>query len=264
MRSSAAVVEFSGDAPVVANPYVKLLSRYSGCFLVSNAMVFIHLLRNLPTTPWTKNKQGQGPAWSNSLFEDNAEFGLGMRMTADHQIAMATRLLEELAPELGDSFVNEIITAPQLQESDIASQRKRIDELKQRLAVMPQSSAKHLLSICEQLVHRSVWLIGGDGWATTLVTAMIRVGREKYKHTCIRQEYIAHGRKNSKSTQPCLCEFAAAGKEGIKKTLRYKHVYGTLVADCFCANPHKQCLHEEEKHTGPSLFWHTAIVCAWV
>ena len=160
--------EFSGAcAGCGETPYIKLLSQLFGDrLLVANATGCSSIYGgNLPTTPWTMNKAGQGPAWSNSLFEDNAEFGLGMRMTADHQLAMAHRLLKQLAPQLGDQFVQEIINAPQLQESEIAQQRERVKELKEKLQSIPETAARHLLSVCEQLVHRSVWLVGGDGWA---------------------------------------------------------------------------------------------------
>ncbi|MFZ4768709.1 MAG: pyruvate:ferredoxin (flavodoxin) oxidoreductase [Ferruginibacter sp.] len=258
--------EFSGAcAGCGETPYLKLLSQLFGDrLLVANATGCSSIYGgNLPTTPWTKNKDGQGPAWSNSLFEDNAEFGLGMRMTADHQIAMAERLLTELAPQLGEPFVKEILTAPQLQESDIASQRKRIGELKDKLAVMPDASAKHLLSVCEQLVHRSVWLIGGDGWAYDIGYGGLDHALASGKNINIlvldTEVYSNTGGQSSKSTPTgASAKFASAGKEGGKKDLAlqavsYGNVYVARIA--FGANPQQTMLamREAEAYDGPSL-----------
>ena len=258
--------EFSGAcAGCGETPYVKLLSQLFGDrLLVANATGCSSIYGgNLPTTPWTKNKQGQGPAWSNSLFEDNAEFGLGMRMTADHQLAMARRLLKELAPQLGETFINDIITAPQLQETDIALQRKRIDELKEKLATIPDSKAKHLLSVCEQLVHRSVWLVGGDGWAYDIGYGGLDHALASGKNINIlvldTEVYSNTGGQSSKSTPTgASAKFAAAGKEGNKKDLAlqavsYGNVYVARIA--FGANPQQTMLamREAEAYDGPSL-----------
>ena len=140
---------------------------------------------NLPTTPWTKNAAGRGPAWSNSLFEDNAEFGLGFRVSIDKQAEFATYLLQQLAPHIGETLVSEILNAEQKDESDIYSQRERIAILKgklkeiitadeHRLTQMKEDSIsvylrlsafKNLQSLVDYLVKKSVWIIGGDGWA---------------------------------------------------------------------------------------------------
>jgi len=258
--------EFSGAcAGCGETPYLKLLSQLFGDrLLIANATGCSSIYGgNLPTTPWTKNKEGQGPAWSNSLFEDNAEFGLGMRMTADYQLAMATRILKEMAPQLGESFVDEIINATQLQESDIAEQRKRVKELKEKLALIPDTKAKHLLSVCEQLVHRSVWLVGGDGWAYDIGYGGLDHALASGKNINIivldTEVYSNTGGQSSKSTPTgASAKFASAGKEGGKKDLAmqavsYGNVYVARIA--FGANPQQTMLamREAEAYDGPSL-----------
>ncbi|MCX6315507.1 MAG: pyruvate:ferredoxin (flavodoxin) oxidoreductase [Sphingobacteriales bacterium] len=258
--------EFSGAcAGCGETPYLKLLSQLFGDrLLIANATGCSSIYGgNLPTTPWTMNKDGQGPAWSNSLFEDNAEFGLGMRMTADHQLAMATRLLTELAPQLGEEFVNSIIQSSQLQESDIAEQRKRVNELKGKLEAMSDPIAKHLLSICEQLVHRSVWLIGGDGWAYDIGYGGLDHALASGKNINIlvldTEVYSNTGGQSSKSTPTgASAKFASAGKQGGKKDLAmqavsYGNVYVARIA--FGANPQQTMLamREAEAYDGPSL-----------
>ncbi len=258
--------EFSGAcAGCGETPYLKLLSQLFGDrLLVANATGCSSIYGgNLPTTPWTTNKLGQGPAWSNSLFEDNAEFGLGMRMTADHQLAMADRLLKELAPQLGEAFVEEILNAPQLQESEIAEQRKRIDLLKEKLATIPDAAAKHLLSVCEQLVHRCVWLVGGDGWAYDIgyggLDHALASGKNINVLVLDTEVYSNTGGQSSKSTPTgASAKFASAGKRGGKKDLAmqavsYGNVYVARIA--FGANPQQTMLamREAEAYDGPSL-----------
>jgi len=158
--------EFSGAcAGCGETPYLKLLTQLFGDrLLVANATGCSSIYGgNLPTTPWTTNKDGRGPSWSNSLFEDNAEFGLGMRITADKQMAYAGDLLQRLMPQLGEDLVAQLMSSPQLVESEIAHQRELVAELRRRLATIDSSEARHLLSIADQLVRRSVWLVGGDG-----------------------------------------------------------------------------------------------------
>jgi len=258
--------EFSGAcAGCGETPYIKLLSQLFGDrLLVANATGCSSIYGgNLPTTPWSMNKAGQGPAWSNSLFEDNAEFGLGMRMSADHQLAMANRLLKQLSPQLGEEFVNDILSAPQLQESDIAAQRKRVDELKNKLEIISESAAKHLLSVCEQLVHRSVWLVGGDGWAYDIGYGGLDHALASGKNINIlvldTEVYSNTGGQSSKSTPTAAsAKFASAGKRGGKKDLAmqavsYGNVYVARIA--FGANPQQTMLamREAEAYDGPSL-----------
>ena len=209
------------------------------------------------------NKEGQGPAWSNSLFEDNAEFGLGMRITADQQLNMAAGLLKDLTPQLGEDFVKDILTAPQLQESEIAEQRLRIAELKAKLLTMSEPAAKHLLSVCEQLVHRSVWLVGGDGWAYDIgyggLDHALASGRNINILVLDTEVYSNTGGQSSKSTPTAAsAKFAAAGKRGGKKDLAmqavsYGNVYVARIA--FGANPQQAMLamREAEAYDGPSL-----------
>jgi pyruvate-ferredoxin/flavodoxin oxidoreductase len=258
--------EFSGAcAGCGETPYIKLLSQLFGDrLLVANATGCSSIYGgNLPTTPWTKNAAGQGPAWSNSLFEDNAEFGLGMRMTADHQLAMAHRLLKQLAPQLGDAFVTEILDAPQFQESEIAAQRKRIETLKEKLQHLPGTNASHLLSVCEQLVHRSVWLVGGDGWAYDIGYGGLDHALASGKNINIlvldTEVYSNTGGQSSKATPTAAsAKFASAGKRGGKKDLAmqavsYGNVYVARIA--FGANPQQTMLamREAEAYDGPSL-----------
>ncbi len=258
--------EFSGAcAGCGETPYIKLLSQLFGDrLLVANATGCSSIYGgNLPTTPWTKNAAGQGPAWSNSLFEDNAEFGLGMRMTADHQLGMAHRLLNQLAPQLGEDFVKEIINAPQQQESEIAAQRKRVEALKEKLLNINEAAAQHLYSVCEQLVHRSVWLVGGDGWAYDIGYGGLDHAMASGKNINIlvldTEVYSNTGGQSSKSTPTAAsAKFASAGKRGGKKDLAlqavsYGNVYVARVA--FGANPQQTMLamREAEAYDGPSL-----------
>ncbi|HNF44847.1 MAG TPA: 2-oxoacid:acceptor oxidoreductase family protein, partial [Ferruginibacter sp.] len=160
--------EFSGAcAGCGETPYLKLLSQLFGDrLLVANATGCSSIYGgNLPTTPWAKNKEGRGPAWSNSLFEDNAEFGLGMRITADKQLGLARQLLTEMKAELGEEAANAILDGKQTLESELVEQRTRVEALKERLKSINSPAAQHLLSVADQLVRRSVWLVGGDGWA---------------------------------------------------------------------------------------------------
>ncbi|MBK7432544.1 MAG: pyruvate:ferredoxin (flavodoxin) oxidoreductase [Chitinophagaceae bacterium] len=258
--------EFSGAcAGCGETPYLKLLSQLFGDrLLVANATGCSSIYGgNLPTTPWTMNKAGQGPAWSNSLFEDNAEFGLGMRITADQQLGMARRLLEKLKPQIGEDLVEGILNAPQIQESDIARQRLRIIELKLKLHDLPGDDAKHLLSVCEQLVHRSVWLVGGDGWAYDIgyggLDHALASGRNINILVLDTEVYSNTGGQSSKSTPTAAsAKFASAGKRGGKKDLAlqavsYGNVYVARIA--FGANPQQAMLamREAEAYEGPSL-----------
>jgi len=258
--------EFSGAcAGCGETPYIKLMTQLFGDrLLVANATGCSSIYGgNLPTTPWTLNKDGQGPAWSNSLFEDNAEFGLGMRITADQQLGMARRLLEKLKQELGDEFVNGILNSPQVQESDIAMQRLRIIELKLKLLDLPGEDARHLLSVCEQLLHRSVWLVGGDGWAYDIgyggLDHALASGRNINILVLDTEVYSNTGGQSSKSTPTAAtAKFASAGKRGGKKDLAmqavsYGNVYVARIA--FGANPQQAMLamREAEAFNGPSL-----------
>src|SRR6478736_6226703 len=134
-----------------------MISNATGCSSIYGG--------NLPTTPWTTNDQGRGPAWSNSLFEDNAGFGLGFRLTADGHTALARRRVNELREAAGAELVDAILTAPQVTESELRAQRDRVSRLKDRLAELDGPVVDDLRSVVDHLVRRSVWIVGGDGWA---------------------------------------------------------------------------------------------------
>ena len=258
--------EFSGAcAGCGETPYIKLLSQLFGDrLLVANATGCSSIYGgNLPTTPWTMNKEGRGPAWSNSLFEDNAEFGLGMRITADKQLGVARQYLSELKNELGEKFVDEILNAKQIQESELAIKQLRVQQLKEKLRTMNSSSAMHLLSVADQLVRRSVWLVGGDGWAYDIgyggLDHALASGRNINVLVLDTEVYSNTGGQSSKATPTAAtAKFAAGGKAGGKKDLAmqamsYGNVYVARVA--FGANPQQTLLamREAEAYDGPSL-----------
>jgi pyruvate-ferredoxin/flavodoxin oxidoreductase len=160
--------EFSGACSGCGEtPYLKLVSQLFGDrAVVANATGCSSIYGgNLPTTPWAKNADGRGPAWSNSLFEDNAEFGLGFRASIDKQTEFAQELVRRLASQLGDDLVTAILTAKQKDEADIYEQRQRVDILKEKLQRLNSPEAKQLLAVADMLVKKSVWIVGGDGWA---------------------------------------------------------------------------------------------------
>lgn len=258
--------EFSGAcAGCGETPYLKLLSQLFGDrLLIANATGCSSIYGgNLPTTPWSVNKDGRGPAWSNSLFEDNAEFGLGMRITADKQLVTAKELLQQLKAELGEDFVKEISEALQILESEICEQQKRVDLLKEKLQTMNSSAAAHLLSVCDQLVRRSVWLVGGDGWAYDIgyggLDHALASGRNIKILVLDTEVYSNTGGQMSKSTPTAAtAKFAASGKSGGKKDLAlqaisYGNVYVARVA--FGANPQQTLLamREAEAYEGPAI-----------
>lgn len=258
--------EFSGAcAGCGETPYLKLLSQLFGDrLLVANATGCSSIYGgNLPTTPWAVNKEGRGPAWSNSLFEDNAEFGLGMRITADKQLTVAKQLISELKDELGADFVKQILDAPQVHESELAEQQQRVMQLKEKLKTMTSSAANHLLSVADQLVRRSVWLVGGDGWAYDIgyggLDHALASGRNVKILVLDTEVYSNTGGQSSKSTPTAAtAKFAAGGKAGGKKDLAmqaisYGNVYVARVA--FGANPQQTLLamREAEAYDGPAL-----------
>lgn len=258
--------EFSGAcAGCGETPYLKLLTQLFGDrLLVANATGCSSIYGgNLPTTPWAKNKDGKGPAWSNSLFEDNAEFGLGMRITTDKQTVIAQQLLQQLAPTVGEELANSILQAPQLSESDIVAQRARVTALKQTLANIEHPLAAQLQSVADQLVKRSVWLVGGDGWAYDIgyggLDHVLASGRNVNVLVLDTEVYSNTGGQSSKATPTAAtAKFAAAGKRVGKKDLAmqaisYGNVYVARVA--FGANPQQALLamREAEAYDGPSL-----------
>ena len=258
--------EFSGAcAGCGETPYLKLLSQLFGDrLLVANATGCSSIYGgNLPTTPWAKNKDGRGPAWSNSLFEDNAEFGLGMRITADKQLSMARQYLGAMKDQLGEAFVRNILDAPQVHESELVAQQRRVKELKEKLQANSSPEAALLLSVADQLVRRSVWLVGGDGWAYDIgyggLDHALASGRNINVLVLDTEVYSNTGGQSSKSTPTAAtAKFAAGGKAGGKKDLAmqaisYGNVYVARVA--FGANPQQALLamREAEAYDGPSL-----------
>ncbi|MCG6856898.1 MAG: pyruvate:ferredoxin (flavodoxin) oxidoreductase [Salaquimonas sp.] len=259
--------EFSGAcAGCGETPYVKLLSQLFGDrLMVANATGCSSIYGgNLPVTPWSKNHEGRGPAWSNSLFEDNAEFGLGFRLAADKHLGLAHDLLRELAGEVGEDLVSAIVEAPQISESEIRAQRERVAELKTRLlALKGNAKAEHLLSVVDHLVRRSVWIIGGDGWAYDIgyggLDHVLASGRNVNILVMDTEVYSNTGGQASKATPlGAIAKFAAAGKRTARKDLAlqaiaYGNVYVAQVA--MGANPQQtlQAFREAEAWEGTSL-----------
>ncbi|MDT8387347.1 MAG: pyruvate:ferredoxin (flavodoxin) oxidoreductase [Thiogranum sp.] len=246
-------------------PYIKLLSQLFGDRLVvANATGCSSIYGgNLPTTPWTQNSHGRGPAWSNSLFEDNAEFGFGFRLTADQHTRLACDLLSGMRAEVGDQLVDDIVNAPQIRESQIWAQRTRVTQLKERLREIGGERATNLLSVVEYLVRRSVWIVGGDGWAYDIGSAgldhVLSSGRDVNILVLDTEVYSNTGGQMSKATPlGAVAKFANSGKHVAKKDLAmqaisYGNVYVARVA--MGANPQQTLLafREAEAYKGPSL-----------
>ncbi len=260
--------EFSGAcAGCGETPYLKLLSQLFGDrMLVANATGCSSIYGgNLPVTPWSTNHEGRGPAWSNSLFEDNAEFGLGLRLAADKHRALAASLLRALAPELGAALVESVLAAPQIQESQVRAQRARVAEARARLLPLAEhrAEARDLLSVLDHLVRRSVWIVGGDGWAYDIgfggLDHVLAAGRDINVLVLDTEVYSNTGGQASKATPlGATAKFAAAGKRIARKDLAlqaiaYGNVYVAQVA--MGANPQQtlQAFREAEAYEGTSL-----------
>jgi pyruvate-ferredoxin/flavodoxin oxidoreductase len=248
-------------------PYLKLLSQLFGDrMMVANATGCSSIYgANLPVTPWSKDAEGRGPAWSNSLFEDNAEFGLGFRLAADKHLELATNRLKFLSAELGENFVAAILSAPQVRESEIRAQRIRIAELKTNLLALAErnEAARDLLSVVDHLVRRSIWIVGGDGWAYDIgyggLDHVLASARDVNVLVLDTEVYSNTGGQASKATPlGAIAKFAAAGKRVARKDLAlqaiaYGNVYVAQVA--MGANPQQtlQAFREAEAYPGPSL-----------
>jgi pyruvate-ferredoxin/flavodoxin oxidoreductase len=258
--------EFSGAcAGCGETPYLKLLSQLFGDrLMVANATGCSSIYGgNLPTTPWTTDVNGRGPAWSNSLFEDNAEFGLGFRLAADRHVELARRRLSELREDVGAELVDEILAAPQVHESDFRAQRERVGELRRRLRNLTGPAVDDLLSVVDHLVRRSVWIVGGDGWAYDIGSAgldhVLASGRNINVLVLDTEVYSNTGGQMSKSTPlGAVAKFAAAGKTVPKKdialqAIAYGSVYVARVA--MGADPQQtlSAFREAEAFDGPSL-----------
>jgi pyruvate-ferredoxin/flavodoxin oxidoreductase len=258
--------EFSGAcAGCGETPYIKLLSQLFGDrLMVANATGCSSIYGgNLPTTPWTTDADGRGPAWSNSLFEDNAEFGLGFRLAADGQTVLARRRLAELRDEVGADLVDSILSAPQLRESELRSQRDRVAELTRRLDGLDGPVVTDLLSVAEHLVRRSVWIVGGDGWAYDIgaggLDHVLATGRNVNVLVLDTEVYSNTGGQASKATPlGAVAKFAAAGKTTQKKdialqAIAYGNVYVARVAMGSDPQQTLAAFREAEAFDGPSL-----------
>ncbi|MBP7828467.1 MAG: pyruvate:ferredoxin (flavodoxin) oxidoreductase [Kiritimatiellae bacterium] len=258
--------EFSGACTGCGEtPYVTILSRLFGeRALIANATGCSSIYGgNLPTTPWTVNKEGRGPVWSNSLFEDNAEFGFGFRLTLDKHREFALELLGKLAGDVGADLAGAIAAATQHNEQEIGAQRERVASLKKKLAGVKKPEAAHLLAIADALVQRSVWVLGGDGWAYDIgyggLDHVLASGRNVNALVLDTEVYSNTGGQCSKSTpRGAVAKFAAGGKPAAKKDLAmmaisYGNVYVARVA--LGANPRQalKAFIEAEAYEGPSL-----------
>ncbi|HEV8433894.1 MAG TPA: pyruvate:ferredoxin (flavodoxin) oxidoreductase, partial [Thermoanaerobaculia bacterium] len=244
--------EFSGACTGCGEtPYLKLMTQlYGDRIVVANATGCSSIYGgNLPTTPWTTNDDGRGPAWCNSLFEDNAEFGLGFRVSIDKQRDFAIELLKKLAPTLGDNLADEILECEQKDEAEIHQQRGRVEILKQRLRRAELMTRMHkldatdeqqLLALADYLVKKSVWIVGGDGWAYDIgfggLDHVLASGKNVNVLVLDTEVYSNTGGQASKSTpRAAVAKFAAAGKRAAKKDLgliamTYGNVYVASVA----------------------------------
>ena len=258
--------EFSGAcAGCGETPYLKLLTQLFGDrTIVANATGCSSIYgANLPTTPWATNHDGRGPAWANSLFEDNAEFGLGFRLTIDKHLEYARELLPQLSKKIGETLVDELLTADQSTETGILAQRKRVQLLKERLAGVNDAKARDLLSIADELVKKSVWIVGGDGWAYDIgyggLDHVLALGRNVNLLVLDTEVYSNTGGQASKSTpRAAVAKFAAQGKGMPKKDLgmiamAYGYVYVARVA--FGANDQQtlRAFLEADAYDGPSI-----------
>ena len=258
--------EFSGACTGCGEtPYLKLLSQLFGDrAVIANATGCSSIYGgNLPTTPWTKNAEGRGPAWSNSLFEDNAEFGLGFRLSIDKQREFARELVHRLAPAIGEDFAAALLSSPQKDEADIYEQRERVALLKQKLAPLHSPEAKQLGSVADMLVRKSVWLVGGDGWAYDIgyggLDHVLASGRNVNVLVLDTEVYSNTGGQASKSTpRAAVAKFAAGGKPTPKKDLGlmamcYGNVYVASVAMGAKDEHTLKAFLEAEAYDGPSL-----------
>jgi pyruvate-ferredoxin/flavodoxin oxidoreductase len=258
--------EFSGACSGCGEtPYVKLLSQLFGeRAIIANATGCTSIYgANLPTTPWTKSKSGRGPAWANSLFEDNAEFGLGMRLTVDKQTEFATELLKALADQVGETLTTGILEADQSTETGIREQRKRIEALKQRLTEINDLRARKLADVADLLVKKSVWIMGGDGWAYDIgyggLDHVLASGRNINVLVLDTEVYSNTGGQSSKSTpRAAVAKFAANGKGMPKKDLgmiamAYGYIYVAKIAMGASDQQTLRAFLEADAYDGPSL-----------
>ncbi len=258
--------EFSGACSGCGEtPYIKMLTQLFGDrMVVANATGCSSIYGgNLPTTPYATNKCGKGPTWCNSLFEDNAEFGLGFRVSIDKQKEMAEELLKKLSAHIGDDFTNQILFANQDDEAGIFDQRERVEVLKQKIAKLDLPEAKLLIPLADMLVKKSVWILGGDGWAYDIgyggLDHVLASGRKVNVLVMDTEVYSNTGGQMSKSTpRGAIAKFAAGGKPAGKKDLgliamAYGNIYVASVAMGAKDEHTLKAFIEAESYPGPSL-----------
>ena len=258
--------EFSGAcAGCGETPYIKMLTQLFGDrAVIANATGCSSIYGgNLPTTPYTTDAAGRGPTWCNSLFEDNAEFGLGFRVSIDKQHEFAMELVKKLGATIGDDLADGILKADQTSEAGIYDQRERVEALKQKLVKMEGSEAKLLRTLADQLVRKSVWILGGDGWAYDIgyggLDHVLATGRDVNVLVMDTEVYSNTGGQCSKSTpRGAVAKFAAGGKAIGKKDLgliamTYGHIYVASVAMGYKDEHTLKAFLEAESYPGPSL-----------
>ena len=258
--------EFSGAcAGCGETPYIKLLTQLFGDHaVIANATGCSSIYGgNLPTTPYTTNREGRGPAWSNSLFEDNAEFGLGMRMALDHQNAYARDLVTRLRDQVGNELADALLSNDQSSDEGISVQREMVDKLKTALAGCDERQARDLLGLADSLVKKNVWIVGGDGWAYDIgyggLDHVLASGQNVNILVLDTEVYSNTGGQASKATPlGAVAKFAAGGKPTPKKDLgltamRYGNVYVAQVAMGANDTHTIKAFVEAEAHEGPSL-----------
>ena len=258
--------EFSGAcAGCGETPYIKLMTQLFGDrALIGNATGCSSIYGgNLPTTPYAVNSEGRGPTWSNSLFEDNAEFALGMRLAVDQQTQYAKELLHRHAATLGDELVQGLLNADQTTEAGIRDQRERVKLLKTKLAGHTELGARDLVNVAEALVKKSVWAFGGDGWAYDIgyggLDHVLASGRNINVLVMDTEVYSNTGGQMSKSTpRGAVAKFAAGGKPRAKKDLgmmaiSYGSVYVAQIAMGAGDMQTLKAFNEADAYDGPSL-----------
>jgi pyruvate-ferredoxin/flavodoxin oxidoreductase len=266
MQIERPLFEFSGAcAGCGETPYLKLLTQLFGDrLLIANATGCSSIYGgNLPTTPYATNAEGRGPAWSNSLFEDNAEFGLGFRVSIDKQREFAVELLQLLSAQVGEGLALQIIRAPQRDEADIYEQRARIAELKRILQTLKSTEARRLLAVADTLVRKSVWIVGGDGWGYDIgfggLDHVLASGRNVKVLLLDTEVYSNTGGQCSKATpRGAVAKFASGGKRTAKKDLgmiamNYGAVYVASVAMGAKDEHTLKAFLEAEAYDGPAL-----------
>ncbi|MDH3355066.1 MAG: thiamine pyrophosphate-dependent enzyme, partial [Chromatiales bacterium] len=256
-------------------PYIRLATQLFGDrMVVANATGCSSIYGgNLPTTPWATNGEGRGPAWNNSLFEDNAEFGLGMRVAIDKQHEQAEELLQKLSPQLPENLVTEFDSADQSSESAIHAQRERVERLREILSQIDGTEAKTLMKLADNLVKRSVWIVGGDGWAYDIgfggLDHVLASGQDVNILVLDTEVYSNTGGQTSKATpKGAVAKFSSGGKATAKKDLAmiamsYENVY---VAQVAYGNKDIQTLRafiEAESYPGVSIIIAYAPCIAW-